>query len=231
MLEDALRYPLNNDDRLATLVIGGLLLAFSFLIVPVFVLQGYLVRVLRSAAEGEEAAPSFTDWGALIVDGLKLIVVGLVYGFAIAVPFVVATFVVGIGGATGSEAGLAAFGIVGVLLFLVATVVAILVTYLLPAALTNFALEGRIGAAFDVSAITEATLSSKYLIGVLLGVVLNAVIGTVAGPLVFLLVGIPLLFYGQVVSYYCFARGFAEATGRSGRGGVDTARTTPTDTL
>ncbi|MFC7136914.1 DUF4013 domain-containing protein [Halobaculum litoreum] len=230
MLEDALRYPLNNDDRLATLVIGGLLLAFSFLIVPVFVLQGYLVRVLRSAAEGEEAA-LLHGLGALIVDGLKLIVVGLVYGFAIAVPFVVATFVVGIGGATGSEAGLAAFGIVGVLLFLVATVVAILVTYLLPAALTNFALEGRIGAAFDVSAITEATLSSKYLIGVLLGVVLNAVIGTVAGPLVFLLVGIPLLFYGQVVSYYCFARGFAEATGRSGRGGVDTARTTPTDTL
>lgn len=223
MLEDAIRYPLNSDDRLATLVIGGALLLLSFLILPIFVVQGYLMRVLRSTAGGDTAAPSFTDWGELFVDGLKLVVVSLVYGIAVSIPFVVAAVVVGIGGLTGSDAGLAAFGVVGVLLFLLATLTAILVSYLLPAALTNFALEGRIGAAFDFGTIREAALSGKYLIGVLLGVVLNGIIGTVAGPFAVILVGFPILFYGQVVSYYCFARGFAESTDTGRSAGPATA--------
>ncbi|UIO98694.1 DUF4013 domain-containing protein [Halobaculum sp. CBA1158] len=223
MLEDALRYPLDSDDRLATLVIGGLLLVFSFLILPAFVLQGYLLRVLRSSANGDAAAPSFTDWGDLLVDGLKLLVVSVIYGVGITIPFVVGAAVIGLGGLTGSDAGLAAFGILGVLVLLVASLVAIVVGYVLPAAITNFALEGSIGAAFDLAAIREAAFSSRYLVGVLLGVVLGGVINTVASPLAFLLVGIPLLFYGQVVTYYCFGRGFAEATGvhGGGDGGVD----------
>ncbi|PSQ04340.1 hypothetical protein BRC97_11530 [Halobacteriales archaeon QS_6_71_20] len=213
MLEDALRYPVNGDDRVATLVIGGLLLVFSFLILPAFVLQGYLLRVLRSAVAGEPSAPSFTDWGELLVDGLKLLVVTLVYGIAIAVPFAVGMLVAGAGSLAGSDAGVAAFGLVGLLVLLAATAAAVVVAYVLPAAVTNLALEGSIGAAFDLDAIRDAAFSPKYLVGVLLGVVLGGVVNTVASPLVFLLVGIPLLFYGQVVTYYCFGRGFAEATG------------------
>ena len=105
MLEDALRYPLNSEDRVATLIIGGLLLVFSFLLIPAFILQGYLLRVLGSAAAGDEAAPSFTDWGGLLVDGLKLLVVSLVYGLVIAIPFIIASVVIGLGGLTGSDAG------------------------------------------------------------------------------------------------------------------------------
>ncbi|WP_435063735.1 DUF4013 domain-containing protein [Halobaculum sp. EA56] len=231
MLEDALRYPLNSDDRLATLVIGGLLLVFSFLILPAFVLQGYLLRVLRSAAGGDEAAPSFTDWGELLVNGLKLIVVLFVYGIVAAVPFLLAVFVAGLGGLTGSDAGLAAFGLVGLLLFLLATLVAVAVGYVLPAGLTNFALEGNLGAAFDLSAIREAALSAKYLVGVLLGVVVGVVIQTVASPFAAVLIGIPALFYGQVVTYYCFGRGFAEATGTYGATAASEPEATPTDTL
>jgi len=233
MLEDAIRYPLNSDDRLATLVIGGALFLLSFLILPIFVVQGYLVRVLRSTVEGDDAAPSFTDWGELFVDGLKLVAVSLVYGIAVSIPFVVAAVVVGLGGLTGSDAGFAAFGIVGVLLFLLATLVAILVSYLLPAAITNFAVEGRMGAAFDLGTIREAAFSGKYLIGVLLGVVLNGIIGTVAGPFAVVLIGFPMLFYGQVVSYYCFARGFAESTGGGRTADPATTRVdrSETDTL
>jgi len=231
MLEDALRYPVNGEDRAATLVIGGLLLVFSFLILPAFVLQGYLLRVLRSTATGEDAAPSFTDWGELLVDGLKLLVVTLLYGVAISVPFAVGAAIVGIGGLAGSDAGVAAFGVVGLLVMAVALVVTIAVGYVLPAAMTNFALEGNVGAAFDVDAIRGAAFSSKYLVGVLLGVVLGGVVNTVASPLALVLVGIPLLFYGQVVTYYCFGRGFAEGTGTYGPASTASADPAPTDTL
>ncbi|MFC7071377.1 DUF4013 domain-containing protein [Halobaculum lipolyticum] len=233
MLEDAIRYPLNNDDRLATLIIGGLLVIPGvFLILPIFILQGYLVRVLGSAAAGEESAPSFTDWGGLFVDGLKLLVVQIVYGLVLLVPFGALFFVV-VGGSalvTG-DAGVAALGVVGFLVLGLFVLASLVVSYVVPAALTNMAVEGTLGAAFDVGAIRTAALSADYLVGVLLGVVLAAVIGSIASPLTALLVGIPLLFYAQVVSYYCFGRGFAEATGAGGVGGSRTADPTATDTL
>lgn len=213
MLEDALGYPLRTDDRVATLIVGAALIVASVFVLPAFVLQGYLLRVLRSAATGERAAPSFTDWGELFVDGLKLVVVQAAFGFVISIPIVAAVVAFLLGGVTGSEAGVAAFGTVSLLLVLLATLLSILVAYVLPAAMTNFALAGELSVAFDVETLREAALSGRYLVGVLFGVVLGGVITLVAGPLALLLIGVPGLFYGQVVTYYCFGRGFAEATG------------------
>ncbi|WP_435146928.1 DUF4013 domain-containing protein [Halobaculum sp. P14] len=219
MFEDAVKFPLESEDRVSTLIIGGVLTLLSVLIIPAFIVQGYLIRVLRAAATGEEAAPSFTDWGDLFVDGLKLLVINLVYGIAIMVPFVLVG-VVGIGGAAFTEGfgGVAALSAVTVLLFALVALVALVISYVIPAALTNFALDGSLSAAFDVDTIKQVALTGDYFVGVLLGVVLGGVIGTIASPLVFLLVGIPLLFYGQVVTYYCFGRGFADARGGAGAG-------------
>ncbi|WP_348610135.1 DUF4013 domain-containing protein [Halobaculum rarum] len=212
MLEDALGYPLRTDDRVATLIVGGALIVASVFVLPAFVLQGYLVRVLRSAASGEREAPSFTDWGKLFVDGVKLVVVQAAYGLVISIPIVAAVASFFLGGVTGSEAGIAAFGTVSLLLLLLAALLSILVAYVLPAAMTNFALAGELSAAFDVEALREAALSGRYLVGVLFGVVLGGVINIVASPFALILIGIPGLFYGQVVAHYCFGRGFAEAT-------------------
>jgi hypothetical protein len=216
MLDDALGYPLRTDDRVATLLVGGGLILASVFVLPAFVLQGYLLRVLRAGATGERAAPSFTDWGELFVDGLKLVVVQAAYGLVISIPVVAAVVSLIFGGATGSDAGIAAFGAVSLLLLLVATLLSIAVAYVLPAAMTNFALAGELGAAFDVEALREAALSGRYLVGVLFGVVLAGVINSVASPFALILVGFPALFYGQVVAYYCFGLGFAEATGSDG---------------
>ncbi|MFC6794097.1 DUF4013 domain-containing protein [Halobaculum halobium] len=140
------------------------------------------------------------------------------YGVVIAVPIVAALVSLLLGGITGSDAGIAAFGTVSLLLLLTATLVSILVAYVLPAAMTNFAVAGELGAAFDVEALREATLSGRYLVGVLFGVVLGIVIGSVASPFALILIGVPAVFYGQVVSYYCFGRGFAEATDAASEG-------------
>lgn len=235
MLEDALRYPVGSDDRVSTLLIGGVLLAvpmFASLLTVVFgplglvavlvtlplslVVEGYLLRVLRSAASHEVAAPSFTDWGGLFVDGAKLFAVNLAYGLVVAVPAVVVGVVAGVGLGAVSTGGdgtpnLAAIGTVTLLLAGVVVVLSFAVAYVLPAAMTNFAVRGRLGAAFDLSTIRQVIFTSDYLVGVLLGFVLGAVLGGVASLLSAVLVGIPLLFYAQVVSYYCFGRGFAEA--------------------
>lgn len=92
MLEEALSYP-HRDDSWRTVLTGGGLTFFGFLILPLFVVYGYVVHVLRSAALGEEEAPPFDDWGELLVDGLKALVIYLAYGI---VPFLI-VFVVQIG--------------------------------------------------------------------------------------------------------------------------------------
>ena len=166
MLGDALSYLKNSDDWIPTLLIGGVLSALSVLILPAFVIQGYLVRVLRGAAKADRAAPSFTDWGGLAVDGLKLFVVSVVYGLAAMVPIVAVLFAVfGISSVTADPttgAPNAAVGILGLLATLFVLVFGLAVGYFAPAGYANFAVEDSLGAAFDVSTIVSAACPGPF---------------------------------------------------------------------
>ena len=222
MLSDALSFPRRGDDWLPTLLIGGVLTLLGALILPVFIVQGYLVRVLDHAARDERTPPSFTDWGSLFVDGLKLFVVNAVYGVVALVPLTIvfASLVIIVpSGPTGIESGtppeMAPPGQItgGVLVFLVLLLVAValvlVVGYLRPAALANFAIEGRLLAAFHVRTILQGAFTREYAVGWLLAVVVGVVGGLVGTALTAVVVGIFVLFYVQVSFYYLVGRGFA----------------------
>ncbi|MFC6824854.1 DUF4013 domain-containing protein [Halopelagius fulvigenes] len=227
MLRHALSYPLNSDDRIPTILIGGILSVLGVLIVPAFILQGYFVRVLRGAAKGEAAAPSFTDWGGLIVDGVKLFVVNVAYGLVVAIPtilvsalFVPTSVETGPGGApTQPGAGFGTVALVGVLVVLL---LGLLVAYLLPAAMANFAVEDSLGAAFDFSTIWTAATTSEYFVGWVLALVVGVVGGLVGSALSLVVVGIFVLFYTQAVTYYLFGRGFAKGLSKKRRAVAET---------
>jgi hypothetical protein len=210
MLGDALAFPTRSSDWIGTALVGALLTLGGLLILPAVVVQGYMVRVMAAAARGDDA-PSFTDWGGLFVDGLKLLVVALVYGLVAFVPMVAVAVVLGTGAAlAGSEAiaGIAglgglAFGGLGLLA----------VAYLVPAAAANLAIEGRLGAAFALGTVLRGALSLRYALAWLAAAVVSLVGSLVGTPLVLVLVGFVVLFYAQVVTFYLYGRGFAE--GRS----------------
>lgn len=210
MLGDALSFPRRSDDWLPTLLIGGVLSVLGFLIVPLFIVQGYLVRVLQAAVRGDDEAPSFTDWGDLIVDGVKLVLVNLIYGLIILVPVVVLSVITGVA-AGGGGAGRAVAGIVGIVGAIVVFGLALVVAYVVPAAAANFAVEDRLGAAFDFSTVFGVAFSGDYALAWLLGLVVALVGGLVGSLLSFLVVGVFVLFYVQVSTFYLFGRGFAEA--------------------
>lgn len=151
MLSEALSYPRRGEDWLKTIGIGGVLLLFGFLLVPTIPVQGYLLRVARSGALGEETPPSFENWGELFVDGFKLFVVLLAYTL---VPYVVLV----VGGLLGSGEGGGIGSLLGLLVLLAGVALLTLGAYLVPVALTNFALEGRLGAAFEVETVFHAAL-------------------------------------------------------------------------
>ena len=219
MLGDAISFPANSDDWIPTLVIGGLLMALSILVLPAFVVLGYYVRVLDRAARGETEAPSFTDWGGLFADGLKLLIVSLVYSLVIFVPLGAAVGLFATPLATGnSGAASVAGGLLGVASLLLVGALSIVVSYLLPAAYVNVAVEGTVGAAFDFGTILRGALTGDYAVAWFLALVVGVVGGAVATPLAMLVVGLPLLFYVQVVAYYLLGRGFAEGLRSKGEG-------------
>lgn len=228
MLGDALSYPLNSDDRIATILVGGVLSALGFLVVPAFIVQGYLVRVLRDAAKGETAAPSFTDWGSLIVDGVKLFVVNLVYSLVVVVPTLavlalfVPTSVRTDPGGVPAQPPDAGFGLVALVGVLVVLLFGLLVAYFLPAAMANFAVEDSLGAAFDLSTIWTAATTGEYFVGWVLALVVGVVGGLVGAALSTIVVGIFVLFYVQVVTYYLWGRGFSKGLAKKRRAVAET---------
>ncbi|MDG5777655.1 DUF4013 domain-containing protein [Haloarculaceae archaeon H-GB2-1] len=217
MLSDALSYPIEGDQWIGRLVVGGLLVLASPLVVPAIVLQGYFVAVIRSATAGESTAPPFEDWERLLVDGLKAVVIALGYALVPAVVLLVVFGLVGFGtslaAAGGSDAGVG-IGVVTLLALTGLTILlSLVVAYLIPAALSRFAIEESLGAAFDVRAVIAAATTGAYATGWLLSAVIAIVVGAAGSSLTILLIGFAVAFYGQVASTYCFARGYAEATG------------------
>ena len=203
MLSDALRYPLEGDGWLRTILVGGLLTILSVLVLPWFFLQGYYVRVLHGVTNDDPMPPKFTDWVDLLVDGLKLVVLNILVTVVIALVQVAVGVAMGTGStfagsgpATDPGAAGSALGAAGLLVFL-------------GAMLANFGREDSLTAAFDMSTVLSGALTREYLIAWVLAVVVGLVLGFVATLLSLLIVGIFGLFYVQIVTYYLFGRGFA----------------------
>ena len=174
MLDESLSYP-HRSGSWRTVLTGGLLTVFGFLIVPAFIVSGYLLRVLRSAALDEEVAPQFEDWGGLLVDGLKAVGIGLVY-FIVPYVVVVVTVFGSIFAASGNDGSGTAVVVLLALVGLVGFVLMFVAAYVLPVALTNFALEERVGAAFAFRKIATAAFSREYAVAVLLSMAVGLVV-------------------------------------------------------
>jgi hypothetical protein len=229
MLEDGFSYPLR-DDWIGRIVIGGVLGFLSVLVVPAFLIVGYLVRVLEGTVGGDEVPPEFTDWGDLLMKGVIGTIIGVAYTVIPVVAYgVVIAVVAGTGGAVGGDAG-ALIGAVGVLLALAFIPVLFLVYYAVPAALSAYAARGELGAAFDPDLLKPALFSTEYLVAVLMPIVVAIVTWIATAVLAVTVVGLLLVpfvqFYGQVAVFRMFGTAFATVNDRvegasGGAGPVD----------
>ncbi|MBV1767874.1 MAG: DUF4013 domain-containing protein, partial [Methanobacterium sp.] len=76
ILSESFKYPLSNLKRMLML---GILLALNILIIPAILSMGYYIRIIESSFQGSNELPPFNEWGKMFTDGLKYIVVLLVY--------------------------------------------------------------------------------------------------------------------------------------------------------
>lgn len=179
-------------------------------------LRGYRVRALRATAEDSEAtAPGFRPVPALYREGLLAVGIATVYVLP-----AIALGLITVGGnataaiqnpqaafARGVARNVAGLALLFGLLYLVA------MTYVLPAAMTNFARRKDWRAAFRLRAVTDGAFSEDYAVAWLASVVLQAITYPVSLFLWLLLLGPFVQFFAAVSTRYLWGYGFSRGLG------------------
>ena len=210
MLDASLTYLRDGDDAVTTAVIGGLLLLASPLVIPSILVFGYLTRVLRRTADGDDDPPVFEAWGELFVDGLKAFAVAFVYsllplGVLAAAAFVALGAFVVVPGDGSVGAGTVAVGLFVLVAGFVALVLSLVGLYVTPAALAAVADSGKVGDGFALGTLWGVVTKRAYATGwitaavvVLAGALAIGVLSVV--PVLGTIAGVFVQFYALVAA-------------------------------
>lgn len=79
-IERAFRFVFQERNWLGKIVVGGVMILFSFLIIPLLIYYGYLIEVTkRTIREEEQLLPEWDNIGQKLANGFKLAVIIIVY--------------------------------------------------------------------------------------------------------------------------------------------------------
>jgi hypothetical protein len=169
-----------------------LIIATILLAIP---LMGYAMKVLR----GEKPAPEVADWGTLFIDGIKYIIVSLIYALPIIIVWILVLGASAAAIMSGNySAMMAAFGAMA-LGVLVMFVLAIIIAVFEVIGIVRFARTGSIGEAFNISAILT-TINKIGWVPYIIALIVLMIVGIVVGIIVGILTLIPYL---GIIIYLC----------------------------
>ena len=183
----AIRKPFQDLKTLAigiVLMIAGAILSLIIIgVIPLLAVEGYLVRTAKGTLKGNSKMVEWGDWVGLIIDGIKAIVIVLVYLIPAIIAFVL-TVGVGIlsGNTTAAITALLGAGIISLIL-------AILGGFFGSAGVLNFAGSGNIMDGFAFGAILKKSITGKYIIGFIVAAIVSIVAGVI--PLLSILLVFP----------------------------------------
>lgn len=211
-----------DDEWITKIGIGAVISLLSFLIVPAFLLGGYLVAVTRNVKDGlPQPLPRWTKWEKLFMDGLYVAIAQLIYTLPFWLLVCIATVAtVGFGG-LGDE-NVAAAGITAIWLVVACLILLFIIAlfFISPAIVIQYVRTDEFGATLrfgEVLGIARdnmgkifmaalaafaASLVLSVVAGALnvipcLGQIAAVVIGIVAGPYMSMAMG---HLYGQIAA-------------------------------
>ncbi len=164
-------------------------------------LAGYCLKVLR----GEKPAPEVADWGTLFVDGIKTIIVMLIYAIPVIIVEVLMIGSVMTGALSGDpNVMMAAIGamLIG---FVVVFILAIIIALFEMIGVVRFARTGSMGEAFNFSAIL-ATIGKIGWVTYIIALIVYIIVAVIFGIIVTILMMIPIL---GIILYLCLIPPFA----------------------
>ena len=233
-IERGFKFVFQEKNWFGKVVVGGLMLLFSFLIVPLLIYYGYLVDVTkRTIKEETQLLPDWDNIGQKIANGFKLLVVIIVYLlpffilFIASLPFAelefenfksreITTFIMPF--LLNSFFKAEATGI-SLLFFISSLLYLLLFVLILPFIVGKFAESESINNAFAISDIFSMLRDN---IGEAVIVFLLTIFVQLIGSLGFVLcfVGILLTgFWASVVQYYLYGELYKKAT-KTGTGTI-----------
>jgi hypothetical protein len=158
-------------------------------------LAGYSLKVLR----GEKPAPEVTDWGTLFIDGIKYLIISIIWMIPAMIVFFLAVGVSVLGAMSGDPtAAMAAVGgmMIGMLVFFVVLLITLLFEII---GVIRFARTGSIGEAFNFGAIL-ATIGKIGWGSYIIALIVLCVVGVIYGIIVTIIMMIPILGF---IIYLC----------------------------
>lgn len=192
----------------AKLLTATLVSLAGVLLVPIPLLLGYHLRLMRRASAGEpQPLPEWNDWGGLFGDGLRALAVLLPHQLALLVA-VVLPFVLVLGGA-GALGGRRGGPLVVLLVFPLMLVMMFAVwafAVYLHAAFTRLATAGDVAAAYDP--VANLAFIRRNLVNVLLAFAVLLVTGVLAqfGVLLCCIGVFPATVWSQLCFHYALGR-------------------------
>ena len=160
----AFSFAFEDKTWVAKILVGGLLILFSWLIIPFFFILGYMVEATRNIAlDIEPSLPEWDKWGEKLTDGFQLAVVYFIYELPVFIVYIVIAILVAILGslANANSAAVSVFGILtSIFLFigvLGVAVYALFIFFLLPSIVVRYSMTKSIGAALDYKACWKAS--------------------------------------------------------------------------
>ncbi len=188
---------------------------FGILIIPgilaVALLSGYTVEIARRVIHDDpQVLPEWDNWGALITDGLKFIVISIVY----AAPMILASICLGIPAGLLSEDSPDLSTALSLVLSCINILWAIVLSLFVPAAVGAFAAENDLGAAFRFGRVFSLVRNnfSTYLI-----VLVMSWIAELLGGLgvIICLIGLLATYpYSYMVIGHLYGQAYRKATGQ-----------------
>ena len=227
----AFRFMFDDKQWISKLLIGAVMSVLSFLIIPAFILQGYLVKIVRQVMDGNDSElPEWMDYGKLLRDGFFVTIGQLIW----ALPFILLMLIVGLvtgglGSVVDSSGDMVAAATTGagllVACLVLLTVIAFL--FLTPALLIQYAREDEFGALFRFSEIFDiirdhmADILIAFLVSVVAVLAISVVTGIVAivpclGWIAAALIGLAMGPYIQFVTGHLYGQIAAKLPGGKG---------------
>lgn len=192
---NALKYPMKDMKKVFIL---GILTILSSLIIPGFLLLGYLYKIMESSMEDSSELPQFNEWMLMFVNGLKVFVVLFIYSLVPGILILLGTWtallpMLSMPGAGSLLDPTISLGLVSGIAF-IGIGLQIVVSFLIPIALANMVKNDALSAAFrfgEIIAKIRKIGGVDYLIWYIIMVIIIWVVYFVSFFLVFpLIIGI-----------------------------------------
>lgn len=174
LINDSFNVIKKDSSKLKKVIIGTALILFSWLILPMLIYQGYLIRILKDTENGLiTELPSWSNTPQLLINGLLAIMISIMISIPSLILNIIPMFTESL--------------IVVLIIGNLGTVLSFVTSYLTTAIITVYFRDG-LSEAMNLGRLKNILLSIEYLTGFMLTFILGFIFG-----ILFLLVSITII--------------------------------------